>query len=323
MFVTKLNPTGSALVYSTFLGGTDDDDGQRSGWTAAATRTRWAPRDPTDFPTTAGAFDTDRERRVEVTPTKLNPAGSALVDSTYLGGDGGDDGSGLVSTAPGAPSWRRCPIARLADDTAGAHDRHLQQRDGYAQAEPGRIRPWVFSTLIGGSSGCDSISDTVLDPAATLAHRQYELGPDFPAHRRGAPDATFTVGGPCDDRRAQRRRTALLFADVPGGSHSEGGTDIGRDPTGDIYVTGIDPLAELPGDGRRVRPGRELRPRDLLGDAFITKIDIDATTSTPIAPPGSGRADPGPRRPMAHRSRSRSRSTGTTCRRWPLHHPDR
>ena len=62
IFVTKLNPAGSALSYSTYLGGTAVDNGGRSRSTAAATPTS-RHSSSTDFPTTPGAFDT-RERRL-------------------------------------------------------------------------------------------------------------------------------------------------------------------------------------------------------------------------------------------------------------------
>ena len=94
VFVTKLNATGSALVYSTFLAGNTSywyDSGTGiavdSVGNAYVTGETWA----TDFPTTAGAFQT-----VNVEPwgspfvTKLNATGSAILYSTYLGGTNTD-----------------------------------------------------------------------------------------------------------------------------------------------------------------------------------------------------------------------------------------
>ena len=57
-FVTKLNPTGTALVYSTYLGGTGDDGGNGIAVDTAGNAYVTGITDSTDFPTTAGAFQT-------------------------------------------------------------------------------------------------------------------------------------------------------------------------------------------------------------------------------------------------------------------------
>src|SRR5205823_6064908 len=86
VFVAKFNPQGSALVYSTYLGGgTDLACGSAitvdaSGNAYIARRTR-----SIDFPTTPGAFQTSFKGRFAGFVTKMNPQGSALVYSTYLG----------------------------------------------------------------------------------------------------------------------------------------------------------------------------------------------------------------------------------------------
>src|SRR5207302_298454 len=89
-FVTKLDPTGSALVYSTYLGGNTYDWGfgiaVDSGGNAYVAGMTFSA----NFPTTAGAFQPAASGGAFV--TKLNPSGSALVYSTYLGVGGGANG---------------------------------------------------------------------------------------------------------------------------------------------------------------------------------------------------------------------------------------
>ena len=84
-FVTKLNPAGSALVYSTFLGGPRSTTAQQVQVDGGGNAYLLGFTSSTDFPTTAGAFDTTRNGAFDATLTKLNPAGSALVYSTYIG----------------------------------------------------------------------------------------------------------------------------------------------------------------------------------------------------------------------------------------------
>ncbi|WP_368936918.1 SBBP repeat-containing protein [Bacillus sp. SH8-8] len=96
-FVTKLNQTGSALVYSTFLGGTEGFD---PVWAIAVDGCGYAyvtgSTTSSDFPTTPGAFQTNLKGESDAFVTKLNRIGSALVYSTFLGGSNEDEGFGIA-----------------------------------------------------------------------------------------------------------------------------------------------------------------------------------------------------------------------------------
>jgi beta-propeller repeat-containing protein len=104
VFISKLNPTGSALVYSTYLGGSLDDgglgivvDSSGNAYVSGGTRSG-------DFPTTPGAFQTTVPGPVGCihgSVTKLNPTGSALVYSTYLGGNQEDSANGIAIDSSG------------------------------------------------------------------------------------------------------------------------------------------------------------------------------------------------------------------------------
>ncbi|MCX6032113.1 MAG: SBBP repeat-containing protein [Chloroflexi bacterium] len=101
-FVTKLTADGSNLTYSTFLAGTTGGgdaydiavDGAGNAYITGETGA-------SDFPTTPGAFDRIPGGYVDAFVSKLNPAGSSLVYSTYLGGSGTDKGFGLAVDATG------------------------------------------------------------------------------------------------------------------------------------------------------------------------------------------------------------------------------
>jgi len=83
-FVTKLNPSGSALVYSTFLGGSSSEMAFNIALDASGEAYVTGYTYSSDFPTTAGAFDTIYKGNYDAFVTKLNPSGSALVYSTFL-----------------------------------------------------------------------------------------------------------------------------------------------------------------------------------------------------------------------------------------------
>jgi hypothetical protein len=98
-FVTKLNASGSALVYSTFLGGTGGEGGLGIAVDGSGRAYVTGSTSSTDYPTTTGAFDRTFNCGAEDTDafvTKFNAAGSALAYSTYLGGTNSDTGFGIA-----------------------------------------------------------------------------------------------------------------------------------------------------------------------------------------------------------------------------------
>ena len=127
-FVTKLNPAGSGLAYSTYLGGSSPEEGGfeiavDSGGAAYVTGTTFS----TNFPTTAGAFDTSfnggfENGGTDAFVTKLNPAGSGLAYSTYLGGSDEDIGQGIAIDSAGAAYVTGYISSTDFPTTAGAFD---------------------------------------------------------------------------------------------------------------------------------------------------------------------------------------------------------
>ena len=101
VFVLKMNPAGSALIYSTYLGGTDDDYGFGIALDSFGNAYVTGQTSSTNFPT-ASPFQSANGGGKDVFVTKLNPGGSALVYSTYLGGSGEDDGYGIAVDSSGS-----------------------------------------------------------------------------------------------------------------------------------------------------------------------------------------------------------------------------
>jgi hypothetical protein len=100
-FVAKLNAAGTALTFSTFVGGSGDDraygialDGSKNVYITGSTIS-------TNFPTTTGTFQPALKGSSDAFVSKLNPSGSSLLYSTYLGGSGVDQGSAIAVTSAG------------------------------------------------------------------------------------------------------------------------------------------------------------------------------------------------------------------------------
>ncbi|MBI4491031.1 MAG: SBBP repeat-containing protein, partial [Deltaproteobacteria bacterium] len=98
-FVTKVSPNGSALLYSTYLGGSGNDVGSGIAVDSAGNAYVTGSTDSTNFPTSlALQFD---QGATDAFVTKLSPNGSALLYSTYLGGAANDAGHGIAVDSTG------------------------------------------------------------------------------------------------------------------------------------------------------------------------------------------------------------------------------
>jgi hypothetical protein len=95
-FITKLNSTGTALIYSTYLGGGTSEQGSGIAVDSDGNAYITGSTTSSNFPTTVGAFQTTLNGFMDAFITKLNSGGSALVYSTYLGGNSGDHCYGIT-----------------------------------------------------------------------------------------------------------------------------------------------------------------------------------------------------------------------------------
>jgi hypothetical protein len=169
-FAAKLNPSGSGLVYSTYLGGTGPDTGTGLDVDSSGSAYVSGRADSTDFPTTPGAFDTTNAGNGDAFVTKLNPSGSALAYSTFLGGGGLDWGLGLAVDEAGDAIVAGETGSGDFPTTAGAADETYNGNDDVfltKLSETGNALG--YSTFVGGTSG-DGANSVAIDPSGTTAY---------------------------------------------------------------------------------------------------------------------------------------------------------
>jgi len=177
-FVTKLDPTGSSLVYSTYVGGDAayaiavDSLGSAyvTGYTTSAS-----------LPTTPGAFQPLIAGPQNGFVTKLNSAGTALDYSTYLGGSGGNDGGAAIAVdSSGSAYVTGNTNSTNFPTTAGAFQSTIggPQNAFMAQLNAGGTA-LVYSTFLGGS-GYDRGNAIAVDPAGSAYLTGYTSSPNFP-----------------------------------------------------------------------------------------------------------------------------------------------
>jgi hypothetical protein len=236
-FVTKLNPTGSALVYSTYLGGAASSD-RGFGITVDGAGNAYVTGETNsmDFPTTLLAFDTSYDGNGDAFVTKLNVAGSALLYSTYFGGTSTDRGSSIgVDAAANAHVTGATNSTGLATggafDTsyAGGFDVFVTKLDATGSAR-------VYSTYLGGTSddrGFGIAADTAGNAyvtGETNSSSGFGMTGSFDPMPNGSFDAFVTKLNPTGSAR--------VYSTYLGGSSDDRGFGIALDAALNAYVTG-------------------------------------------------------------------------------------
>lgn len=152
-FITAFNPAGNALSYSTFLGGTSAEYGNAltalPGGEVIAVGNTSSSNFPTQAPFQAAFAGGSGDAFV----TRLNASGSALVNSTYLGGQFGDEASAVTSVAGAAvvvgyTTSTNFPTAAAAQPAIGSTG---GVRDAFVTRFNAAGSALVHSTYLGGS----------------------------------------------------------------------------------------------------------------------------------------------------------------------------
>ena len=267
IFVTKFNADGSALVYSTYLGGSGSDVGVGIAVDAAGNAYLTGRTSSYDFPTfnaiqpTFGGSD-------DAFVTKINAAGSALVYSTYLGGSGADFGNSIAvdrsgnTYVVGRTNSTDFPTAKAIQATY-----HGGQADVFVTKINASGSAFVYSTFLGGSS-----DDYGYGIAADATGNAYVTGwttsTDFPTAKAIQPN----YGGGNSDAfvtKINAEGSALVYSTYLGGSDGDGGLGIALDSSRNTYVTGWAFSPNFP----IVNAVEPL----CCGGAFVTKVKADGS----------------------------------------------
>jgi Ca2+-binding RTX toxin-like protein len=147
-FVSKLTPAGSALAYSTYLGGGAFDEGTGIAVDDTGAAYVTGSTDSSDFNTTSERIERDSPR-ADAFVSKLVADGSALDYSTYLGGNGPDDGKGIAVDAAGA-AYVTGGTGSSDFDTVGEIEGDSGDRDAFVSKLTAAGSALAYSTYLGG-----------------------------------------------------------------------------------------------------------------------------------------------------------------------------
>jgi hypothetical protein len=306
-FVTKFNPRGSALIYSTYLGGTTSDEqpGTFSGDVATGVAVDAAGNayvtgyaSSYTFPVTSNAYQKVNNVRSGIGNngfvTKLNPTGSALIYSTYFGGSGdwtedsdlfyGENPAGIAIDAAGSAyivgstGSADLPVTsnafqKVNNTGGGAFNLFITKFNVTGSA-------LVYSTYLGGSGvnpgrriNGDTAGGIAIDssgnayvtgaaysrdfPVTANAYQKINNTPNDPEFGTGNPNAIIAKLNPAG--------TALVYSTYLGGSTGDGANAIALDSTGNAYVTGSAGSPDFPVTANAFQVNK--------GGGFVTELN--------------------------------------------------
>ena len=291
-FVTKLDPAGSALAYSTYLGGVYDwgigiaVDASGNAYVTGLTYSA-------SFPTTAGAIQPAYGGGGDAFVAKLNPAGSALVYSTFLGGSSGESANGIAVDADGNAYVTGSTNSTNFPTTAGAFQPRLNQ--GLCRAYSGQVpcsdvfvtkldatgSAMIYSTYLGGTLG-EGSSGIAVDASGNAYVAGVTDSTNFPT-TAGAFQPRISDKSTCFDpytgayvpcayndafvTKLDPAGSALVYSTYLGDNNSSVG-GIAVDAAGNAYVTGSTSSPNFP-----TTPGTLQSTLRVAPDAFVTKLD--------------------------------------------------
>jgi beta-propeller repeat-containing protein len=291
-FVTKLAPDGSALVYSTYIGGDEPDVGSGIAVDDAGNAYVSGATESADFPTTAGAYDTS-PASADAFVAKLNPEGSGFAYSTLLGGSSselsgeiavGDTGSAYVTGTTNSDDFPA---------TTGAFDTSYNTRgDAFVTKLNPLGSALDYSTFLGGGpsdspygTGSDQSSGIALDGDGSVYVSGRTDSPGFPT-TAGAFDTSYNGAGDGYVTKLTADGTALSYSTFLGAYDSHDYPhDIAVDAASNAYLAGdvVSPSEVFgPSEPKTVSfpttPGAFDTSYNGKMDAFVTKLSSDGST---------------------------------------------
>lgn len=284
-FVSKLSADGSALVYSTYLGGVSGESVFDLALAPGGALVVVGGTKSTNFPVVGavvrgvfGGFPEDGFI------TRINAAGTAFEYSSFFGGNGWDsayavavDGSGNMYLA-GVTASTDLPV------TAAAPQRRYGggRSDGFAAKINAAGDTLLYATYLGGGD-FDQINAIALGADGALLLAGESASDDFPltrplqAYRLGGQDAVVA--------RLNAGGTVLDWSSYWGGGGDERATSAAHAATGRLYLAGTGTSADLPAPaGAQTQPGGD-------ADVFVMGLDDD-TRSADVSVSLRDREDP-------------------------------
>ena len=290
-FVAKLNSSGSALVYSTYLGGSGADLAMAiavsagDAFVTGSTTSEDFPTAPAVSSTSTGPFQAVYGGNTDAFVTQLNSTGDGLVYSSYLGGSGADFGQGVAVDASGnayvtgsTQSANFPTVNPLQAGSGGSSDVFVAKVNF-----PGTAL--LYSTFLGGTKPDIGMSIKV-DSSGNAYITGYTFSSNFPTLNPLQGSNAGNVNAIVAEVDAAG--SALVFSTYLGGSTDDRGLGIALDASGNIYVTGVSQSTDFPTTPNALQISNRGQ-----SDAFVSKLNSTGSTLTYSTLLGGSGADQG------------------------------
>jgi hypothetical protein len=283
-FIFKLNPTGDALIYSTYLGGSSDDEGLGIAVDASGQAHVVGSTLSDDFPITANALQDSLADSHDAFITKLSAEGNSLVYSTYLGGSSSEGLNGLAIAVDDSGN------VYLTGDTSSED---FPTTPGAFQPAPSR--PIGFPNDREVFVARVNLSESVLDFSTYLSGDRFEAGTSIAVDRdanvyvsgrtRSSDFPTMNPfqsnhGGDFDDvfvTKLNSTGSALIYSTYIGGQGNEEANGIVVDNSGSAYLVGYTNSFDFPTENPFQANFNGGGDR-FSGDALVAKLSSDGSS---------------------------------------------
>lgn len=280
VFVSRINSAGTSLLFSTYLGGSQDDQGLSITLDTAGNVWLTGDTRSSDFPTTSMGYDPTFNGAVDVFATKLSNDGTQLLLSTFLGGSDIERGNAIVLDDTGNVYLTGSVTSFDFPTTADAFDRTINSGGNFSDIFVAKLdssgTALSFSTYIGGS-----VFENAVSIALDLQNNVYLTGVtaslDFPT-TTGVIQETLNSGGPIPDlpdayvTQLSSSGSQLIYSTYIGGTEWETGWSIAVDTSGNAFVAGATESSNFP-----TTTGAFQEIKSSSFDMIAFKLNSDAT----------------------------------------------
>ncbi len=268
VFVAKLNTAGSALAYSTFVGGSGKDHAYGIAVDTAGAAYVAGYTESSDFPTPVG-YDVTYNGGGDAFVFKLSPTGNTLGYSTFLGGPAKDIAYAIGVDGSGNAYVGGETLSATFPTTPGAYDLTLEgTSDGFIAKLGTNGTALGYSTFLGGS-GSDSVRGLALDALGAVYVTGETWSSNFPT-TVGAYDTSFN-GGDTDAfvTKLDSNGGILLYSTFLGGTLRDSAYGVAIDIHAHTFVTGGTVSSDFP-----IIPGAFDPSHNGQNDAFVGMIQL-------------------------------------------------